>query len=896
MTAVAHSRARAFARMTQIGCVVALVGGIACAGPKGDQGEPGTPGAPGSNGVNGATGTPGGTGATGPQGAAGGPTGSTGATGDPGATGETGLTGATGDTGAMGDTGATGATGSPGPADIITVQGLALTIQSVSLADGVASVTFKITDANGTPLDRTGVATTGAVTTNWMIGRLGVDEDGSPGQYTSYNVKTITAPDGGFVATLPSGATVSEPAGGPTSVTQATSDSGGTYSQAVPGSGIYTYTFHTPVNPPDPTQTHTIGVWAGRPFNGQTYAADATYDFRPDGQAVTVQRQVVAEGTCNNCHNPLKAHEGERRETALCIMCHTPQTSDVFGNTVDFKVMIHKIHRGLNLPSVENGTPYQIVGYRNNISDFSGVQFPQDARNCTACHAQPPAGAPEGSPVNAFEANAWEDITHTTCFSCHDAVQVTASTTNPGTLHFTRQFPTDLGYPGFGQWATSLGPTRTNTPCATDADCDPIDGTTQLMATCDTGATSPTKGHCLLKQPHPGSDNITDDQCVLCHAPSTAASPGLIAPVDTVHDNLKFDPSQKKLAITIVSVTNTAPGQVPVVTFQVKDNTGAPADIIATPMNKLSIVVNGPTVDYAQPIESITLQPVPSSGAGTLIYDPNDASAMADAQFQYTFPASKAMASSAYGTYGFAFEGYTFASDGKTWLTIENTVSYAAVTDPVPVPRDVTVTEAKCDTCHKALTPNHGFLRADPNHCSMCHTANLADEDTPTFPQGVFVNGQVVPGTATSPSVHTDVMVHRIHMGTQLTQPYVFAGDVIANNVEFPGQPQACTTCHESLPNLPLPEGRLPSLSKTYTCTDPAPLSTSAQCQTYATVNVYTPPMTAACTGCHDSPSTLAHAETMTTSSGVEACAACHAPGQNPPLTYGIDVVHTVPP
>jgi OmcA/MtrC family decaheme c-type cytochrome len=862
------------------------VGSVACGGTRGPAGAAG---------ATGATGPAGNDGATGITGAPGGPTGPIGTTGPTGISGATGQGGVTGPTGAAGGpTGATGAGGSPGSDGLNTTTGLILTIQGVTIESGVATVTFKITDSAGTPLDRSGFSTLGAVSMNWMIGRLGVNADGSPGQYTSYNVKTISAPDGGFFGILPDGGIVSAPDGGPSSVTQATSDQGGIYAQAVEGSGIYTYTFATAVDPPDPTQTHTVGVWAGRNYNGTTYPADATFDFRPDGQPVNVQRQIVAEGTCNNCHNPLKAHEGERRETALCIMCHTPQTSDVFGNTVDFKVMVHKIHRGLNLPSVESGGAYQIVGYRNNISDFSGVQFPQDTKDCTTCHAPPPASAPAGSPVNAFETDAWrKDFSAAACYSCHDSIQATPSTTTAGALNLKRLEPADLGYPGFGQWATSLGPSR-SAACVTSADCSSIDNLPGQYATCDTNNTSPTFGHCLMAVPHPGDGQVTEAECVLCHANSSSNPPGFAA-VDTVHLNLRYDPTQDTLSATFLSVTSATPGSAPVVKFQVKGSTGAPVDIMAHPMAKLAIVVNGPTVDYAQGITSATIQPVPTSNAGVLVYDPADPNAAADGQFQYTFPAAKALPAAAWGTFAFAFEGYTLATDGKTWLGIQNTQTFVAVTDPAPVPRDVIVTEAKCNTCHKTLAPNHGFLRTDPNHCSMCHTANLADSNPPVFPQGVEVNGQILPGTAAAPSVQLDVMVHKLHTGNQLTQSYIFS-DVIANKIEFPGATQACTTCHATLPTLPLPDGRLPSLSKLYTCTDPAPLSTTTNCATWSTTNVYTPPTTAACTACHDSPSTLAHAQTNTTSTGVEACAACHAPGQNPPLTYGIDVVHTLPP
>ena len=81
---------------------------------------------------------------------------------------------------------------------------------------------------------------------------------------------------------------------------------------------------------------------------------------------------------CNTCHDPLALHGGARRETQLCILCHTEQTSDPdTGNTVDFKVMIHKIHRGADLPSVQSGTPYQIIGFRNSVHDFSDVVIPR---------------------------------------------------------------------------------------------------------------------------------------------------------------------------------------------------------------------------------------------------------------------------------------------------------------------------------------------------------------------------------------------------------------------------------------------------------------------------------------------------------------------------------------
>jgi OmcA/MtrC family decaheme c-type cytochrome len=99
----------------------------------------------------------------------------------------------------------------------------------------------------------------------------------------------------------------------------------------------------------------------------------------------------------------------------MCVLCHTPQTTDPdTGNTVDFPVMVHKIHMGAELPSVQTGTPYQIVGFQGNVFDWSTVVHPSDPRRCEVCHAQD---------TGATQATAYLDRpTRTSCGSCHDDV------------------------------------------------------------------------------------------------------------------------------------------------------------------------------------------------------------------------------------------------------------------------------------------------------------------------------------------------------------------------------------------------------------------------------------------------------------------------------------------
>jgi OmcA/MtrC family decaheme c-type cytochrome len=293
---------------------------------------------------------------------------------------------------------------------------LLITVVSAKIAsDGTISVDYKLSDPNGAPLDRSGVTTPGPISVSFLAAYIPKGQE----QYSSYIVRTATAP---------SGATGK----------QAAADSGGTTRTVATGEYIYTYATKAPSGF-DASATHRIGIYGSRnltEFDLGTNYADTIYDFVPAG-GTPVPRDIVRTADCNQCHGlpngltsvtgsaGLAAHGGSRRSVQLCIICHQPQTSDPdTGNTLDMKVFIHKIHMGSSLPSVQAGTPYQIIGFQNSVNDWSTVEYPADVRRCQTCH----------NPKNgASQTGAWlTQPTSAACGSCHDNVNFMTGANHAG--------------------------------------------------------------------------------------------------------------------------------------------------------------------------------------------------------------------------------------------------------------------------------------------------------------------------------------------------------------------------------------------------------------------------------------------------------------------------------
>ncbi len=207
---------------------------------------------------------------------------------------------------------------------------------------------------------------------------------------------------------------------GPTNQATTEAATRGKWVEGNQANGQYFYTFAQSVKgiddiPFDPALVHRVGLEIRlRPAGASEFipANNAVFTWAPTtGGVVDSGREIVDNDTCNACHDNLVFHGGARFDLQYCAMCHESYSFDAqTGNTIDLRVMIHKIHRD-NLPT----KPYGIFGYGNNWYDFSGIQFTQDQRNCETCHEESDADTPQ--------ASFWRtNITREACGSCHDYV------------------------------------------------------------------------------------------------------------------------------------------------------------------------------------------------------------------------------------------------------------------------------------------------------------------------------------------------------------------------------------------------------------------------------------------------------------------------------------------
>lgn len=305
----------------------------------------------------------------------------------------------------------------PNPAPYAEVNPLFASISRVTLPeDGRAVVEFQITDKNNT-----GIIDLTADNVRFIITKLrGSDLGNLTGTWQSYinRIEQAGSVGDGTEARL-----------------QATAESDGEFTNNLDGTYVYRFAtdiYNLPQDILDQAQTEglDLSVEADRThrvaiqFDDGGDTANPIYDWVPaTGATDNVFNMDISSTTnCNSCHDKLAFHGGGRVEVQYCVTCHNTGSTDAnSGNTVDMKVMIHKIHMGANLPSVQAGGEYVIYGFRDRKHDYSNIHYPQDIRNCVNCHAGTSTGGDREDLVLTNQGDNWNEYpTRASCGSCHD--------------------------------------------------------------------------------------------------------------------------------------------------------------------------------------------------------------------------------------------------------------------------------------------------------------------------------------------------------------------------------------------------------------------------------------------------------------------------------------------
>ena len=522
-------------------------------------------------------------------------------------------------------------------------------LSATASTDGVVQMRFSVKDAAGAGLDFNGVQTPGAISIRAVLARI------PSGQtlYRAYTTRTQTSPITGD------------------SADQASFEQIGSPEPAGEGEYVYTFSTRLPADA-DRSRTHTIAAWAARDLSefeiGQTFAA-ATFDFVPDGSAAPDVTLSVSDSKCNQCHGTLTAHDN-RSTVAVCITCHQPQSVDPdTGNSVDMATMIHKIHMGEELPSVQAGEPYQIIGFRQSVHDYSHVVFPAGVRNCQTCHVEDRSAVPaplreDRTPRRSRSAARAESI----------ALSPAATVDQAGTPDVNRH----LMFPS----------RRACGACHDDVN----------FATGENHAGG-------LVQP-------SDSQCSRCHIPQGELE--FDVSVLGAHTVPETSAELPGTVFEIQNVTNTAPGQKPTVQFSIRNRAGDP--VHPSDMGRLALVLTATDGgDYSQFwSENATV----ADGSGGTYF--------------YTFQ-NAAIPDDASGTFAVGIEGYQNVTllpgtvqERSVRDAGQNKVFSFSVSGGAASPRRNVVSTANCNSCHLNLSL-HGGNRNQVEQCVLCHNPNTTD-------------------------------------------------------------------------------------------------------------------------------------------------------------------------
>jgi len=389
---------------------------------------------------------------------------------------------------------------------------------------------------------------------------------------------------------------------------------------------------------------------------------------------------------------------------------------------------------------------------------------------------------------------------------------------------------------------------------------------------------------------HPAGFQFTDDtQCLDCHGPdgTVTNSEGRLVQIPVAHE-IREKTAGEAFSLNILSVTDTAPGQSPVITFSVTDPTNGDAaynihtdtafTTCAGGASRLAVNVAWSTTEYANigsgnlPGVPISMNPLAACGGAS--------TDNGDGTFTVTSPT--AVPANTVGSLSVAIEGHPAVdvyNDGSFQsIAVTNAVFYAPVTDANAVARRAIVDIQKCDDCHNQLSL-HGNNRTDkPEVCVTCHNPMMTDVNQRAGDPCAATLG------ADDTTIDFKHMIHGIHASGEIGKPYDVCGfrsSVHSFNFVYPGRLNNCEGCHT--PGTYFPVDATEVFGTTFDVNDPAILTDDRVVSPNASV----------CSGCHIEDAEILHmqqnggdfnagkaADGSLVSAQVESCSVCHGPGR----------------
>ncbi|MCX7176005.1 MAG: OmcA/MtrC family decaheme c-type cytochrome [Proteobacteria bacterium] len=633
------------------------------------------------------------------------------------------------------------------------------------------------------------------------------------------------------------------------------------------------------------------------PVTKATVKVNPVIDFTigADGKAVAVKdgtgklteaRKVVDRAACNTCHQNFAAHGGARNEPQLCVMCHNPGSQDFHNNgqPVDFKLMVHKFHRGTSL--TQDYVVHNSVARKTDPATkaVTGVTYPGELRKCIKCH--------DGSAtavVKTAQGDNWQTkASKNACWACHDDYKT------PGSK-----------WQGFhAEFAATnyFKPSVANPDLTPDSECQRCHNATWVDSAVVHAVPEWVMGENY--QYNIWSTNFNADRTVTVEY--SVSNPKTGKDYDIL-DFGNYSYVLSNAAGTLKTKTFVFSGAI-YIGWGTADytNTGA----IGRPWQSACITSGKPTsanttacsaagVPQASDPKALDATAAITNGYnGSLItrgqpvalsplFDPTVKRVGTSNHFTIT---STPLPASATGSGVVAYAGrVSLQKDANTSyaVPVKNVVSYFALDGKPVVPRRDVVSTAKCEGCHDKNIKNHGHggSRNVPEVCVICHNGNNP------------LNTTVKAGVVTyAESAHFKRFIHMAHYG--LAQNNKNATTLLGQGINFPaqelntaayGQTKNCNVCHVN--NSYQQDKGIVGTSVTYAVDLSKDSTSAAITDTDPSDNKVISPKATVCSSCHTTDTAKNHMigvggaafGTVTQSDLVagkvsETCDNCHAP------------------